>query len=145
MTNSVDLISQLEELFHPRSVAIVGLPRGMKTGKLFLISLLDQGFPGPIYPVHPTAEEIDGLKAYPSVSAIPETVDLAIILVPHHQALPIVRECADKGGQGSGAFHGRVQGNRHRGRQGPGSRTGPNSPGCRDEAVRSELHGTLLS
>ena len=104
MTNSVDLISQLEELFHPRSVAIVGLPRGMKTGKLFLISLLDQGFPGPIYPVHPTAGEIDGLKAYPSVSAIPETVDLAIILVPHHQALPIVRECADKGVKGAVLF-----------------------------------------
>lgn len=97
-------IAQLDALFHPHSIAIVGLPRGMKTGKLFLMALKDQGYPGPIYPVHPEADEIDGLKAYPSLSAIPGSVDLAIILVPHSQALPVVRECAAKGVKGAVLF-----------------------------------------
>ena len=65
------LVGQLDALFEAKSVAIVGVPRGMKMGKLFLVALLEQGFPGDIYPVNPQAKEIDGLKAYPSVSAIP--------------------------------------------------------------------------
>ena len=54
-----DTIDQIEALMHPRSVAIVGLPRGLKTGKLFLMTLQDQKFPGPIYPVNPKTAEID--------------------------------------------------------------------------------------
>jgi len=94
------LFKEIDDLFHPRSVAVVGVPRGMKAGKLFLLALLDQGFSGPIYPVQPHAEEIDGLKAYPSVSAIPGPVDLAIVLVSHDQTLPVIRECAAKGVKG---------------------------------------------
>ncbi len=104
MDNHQDRIAQLDGLFNPQSIAIVGLPRGMKTGKLFLMALKDQSYPGPIYPVHPEAPEIDGLKAYPTLSAIPGPVDLAIILVPHSQALPVVRECAAKGVKGAVLF-----------------------------------------
>ena len=100
MENKRQLMTRLHDLFNPKSIAIVGLPRGMKMGKLFLIALQDQGYPGPIYPVHPEAREIDGLKAYPNVSAIPGPVDLAIILVPHHSALPVVKDCAAKGVKG---------------------------------------------
>ena len=98
------LIAQLDAIFQPRSIALVGLPRGLKAGKLFLMALLDQGYPGTIYPVHPSAEEIDGLKAYQSISDIPGPVDLAIILVPHNETLPIVKECADKGVRGAVLF-----------------------------------------
>ena len=104
MDHAQELTAQLDALFNSKSVAIVGLPRGMKAGKLFLISLQDQGFPGKIYPVHPEAREIDGLKAYPNVSAIPGPVDLAIVLVPHHSALPVVKECAAKGVKGAVLF-----------------------------------------
>ena len=104
MENTQEFIAQLDALFHPKSVAVVGVPRGMKTGKLFLISLLDLGFPGDIYPVNPQAQEIDGLKAYPSVSAIPGSVDLAIVLVPNHSALSVVKECAAKGVKGAVLF-----------------------------------------
>lgn len=69
----------------------------MKTGKLFLYALQDMGFPGPIYPVNPNAEEIDGLKCYPDISAIGEQVDFAIILVPREPALDVVRKCAARG------------------------------------------------
>jgi acetate---CoA ligase (ADP-forming) subunit alpha len=95
---------QIESLFHPRSVAIVGLPRGLKTGKLFLLALQDQHFSGDIYPVNPKVDEIDGLKTYPSVSAIPGPVDLAIVLVPSQYTLPVVEECVEKGVKGAILF-----------------------------------------
>lgn len=98
------LLKRINEIMHPRSVAIVGVPRGMKTGKLFFMALLDQGFSGEIYPVSTQADEIDGYKAYPSVSAIPGEVDLAIILVPQHLTLAAVRECAAKGVKGAVLF-----------------------------------------
>jgi len=95
-----ELIAQIDDLYHPRSIVIVGLPRGLKTGKLFLLALLDQGFPGDIYAVHPSASEIDGIKTYPRVADIPGPVDLAIVLVPHQHALAVVKDCADKGVKG---------------------------------------------
>jgi acyl-CoA synthetase (NDP forming) len=98
------LIAQINGLFHARSVAIVGVPRGMKTGKVFLMALLDQGFDGRIYPVNPRAEEIDGIKAYARVADIPGPVDLAIVLVPSQNALEVVRECAAKGVKGAVLF-----------------------------------------
>ncbi len=104
MTPIDELTGQLDQIFYPDSVAIVGLPRGLKTGKVFLMALMDQNFSGDIYPVHPTAEEIDGLKTYPSLTAIPAPVDLAIILVPHQHVLPVVRECIEKGVKGAVLF-----------------------------------------
>ncbi|MFH1351053.1 MAG: CoA-binding protein [Pseudomonadota bacterium] len=104
LENEQGLIAQLDALLHPQSVAVVGVPRGMKTGKLYLMALLDQGFRGRIYPINPEAEEIEGLKAYPSVSAVPGKVDLAIILVPNNQALSVIQECAAKGVKGAVLF-----------------------------------------
>ena len=98
------MFEQIESLFHPRSVAIVGLPRGLKTGKLFLMALQDQKFSGDIYPVNPNVREIDGLKTYPSVSAIPGPVDLAIVLVPSHYTLTVIKECVEKGVKGAILF-----------------------------------------
>ncbi len=104
MKSDQKLIAQIDELFHPRSIAIVGAPRGMKAGSVFLSALLQQGFRGKIYPVNPKAKEIEGLKAYPSVTQIPGSVDLAIILVPHHSATEAVKECALKGVKGAVLF-----------------------------------------
>ena len=104
MTSAQKLLGRIDEILHPRSVAIVGVPRGMKTGKLFFMALLDQGFSGNIYPVSTQADEIDGFRAYPSVTAIPGEVDLAIILVPSHLTLSAVRECAAKGVKGAVLF-----------------------------------------
>jgi acyl-CoA synthetase (NDP forming) len=95
-----ELFQQIDQLCHPRSIAIVGLPRGLKTGKLFLMALMDQQFPGPIYGVHPTAADIDGIACYPSVSAIPHPVDFAIVLVGQQHCLAAVKACAAKGVRG---------------------------------------------
>jgi acyl-CoA synthetase (NDP forming) len=99
-----DVITQIDDLFNSRSVAVVGVPRAMKVGRVFLTALLDQGFGGNIYPVNPSASEIDGLKTYPAVGDIPGPVDLAIILVPLEHSLDVVRECAAKGIKGAVLF-----------------------------------------
>ena len=104
MASKPDLIAQIDGLFNSRSVAIVGVPRGLKTGSVFLTALLDQGFDGKIYPVNPRAEKIDGLKAYPRISDIPGPVDLAIVLVPRQNALEVIRECVAKGVKGAVLF-----------------------------------------
>ncbi len=98
------LIAQIDALFHPRSLAIIGAPREVKTGSIFLLGLLEQKFPGTIYPVNPQAEEINGLKAFPKIQDIPGPVDLAIILVPVAQSLSTVKECAAKGVKGAVLF-----------------------------------------
>ncbi len=100
MDTTQKLTAQIDAMIKPRSVAIVGVPREMKTGKLYLISLLEQQFPGPIYPVNPKADEIDGLKCYPDVSSIPGSVDLAIVLVPIQYTLSVIHECVAKGVKG---------------------------------------------
>ena len=104
MTKNRTLKAQMDAIFHPRSVAVVGVPRELKTGKLFLMALQDQNFPGKIYPVNPAADYIDALKAYPSVTAIPGPVDLAIILVPEQKCLEAVTDCAAKGVKGAILF-----------------------------------------
>jgi acyl-CoA synthetase (NDP forming) len=86
-----------QALFEPESVAVVGVPRKPRPGQLFLQALLDPGYHGRIYPVNPNAEEILGLRCYPSVAGLPEVVDLAVIVVPTAAAAAVVAECADKG------------------------------------------------
>ena len=51
------------------------------------------GFPGPIYPVNPKYEEIEGIRCYPSVTKLPESADMAIIAVPASRVIEAVREC----------------------------------------------------
>ena len=104
MNNTSETIRQIDAIFHPQSVAIVGVPRGQKIGRLFLTALQDQEFPGRIYPVNPYIKEIDGLKAYPDIASIPGQVDLAIILVPSRHTLPVIEDCVQKGVKGAVLF-----------------------------------------
>jgi hypothetical protein len=54
-------------------------------------------FQGPVYPVNPKAAVVGSMRAYPSVSKLPEPVDLAIISVPRDAVLGVVDECAERG------------------------------------------------
>ncbi|GIJ71505.1 bifunctional acetate--CoA ligase family protein/GNAT family N-acetyltransferase [Virgisporangium ochraceum] len=88
----------LRPLLAPRSVAVVGAgrqPGGI--GHEVLRALLAGGFTGPVYPVNPRAERIAGLPAYPSVAAVADPVDLAVIAVPAGQVRDVVAECAASG------------------------------------------------
>ena len=103
-TDISETVRQIDALFHPESVAIVGVPRGLKTGRLFLMALQDQGFPGRIYPINPHIKEIDGLDVYPDIVSIPGKVDLAIVLVPSRHTLSVIKACVQKGVKGAVLF-----------------------------------------
>jgi acetyltransferase len=89
-------MEDLDALFCPRSVALVGIPRSFKTGTLFLMALKDQGFAGPIYPVNPRAKEIDGLRCYPRLADLPDPVDMVVVMVPREQVMAVLEDCARK-------------------------------------------------
>ncbi len=74
---------RLEALFKPKSIAVVGASR--KPGKIgfeILRNIIEYGFKGEVYPVNPKATQILGLKAYPSLDAVPGDVDMVIVSVP---------------------------------------------------------------
>jgi acyl-CoA synthetase (NDP forming) len=68
---------------------------------LALMGLTESGFDGKIYPINPSAREIDGIKAYPNIKSVREPVDLAFIAVQAAKVIPILRECAEKGVKGA--------------------------------------------
>ena len=91
----------LDAIFRPRSVAVVGASKSADgLGRRILRNLLALEFTGRLYPVNPTAHSIGGIRAYPSVAAIDDEVDLAILVVPHERVLGVVEECAEKGVRG---------------------------------------------
>ncbi len=95
---SSNIDSMLDFLFRPRAVAVVGASREPgKVGHTVLDNLLSAGFRGAIYPVNPKAQEILGLKVYPSVSEIPGQVDLAVIAVRAPLVPQVIEECGKKG------------------------------------------------
>lgn len=89
-------MEDLDALFSPRSIALVGVPRSFKIGTLFLMALKDQGFAGPIYPVNPRAKEIDGLRSYPGLADLPDPVDMVIVMVPKERVMAVLEDCAKK-------------------------------------------------
>ena len=91
----------VKAFLHPRSVAVVGASRRPGTiGAMLLANLRGCGFTGPIYPVNPNADRIDGLTAYPTVGAIGVPLDLAIIAVPAAGVEEVVADCARAGVRG---------------------------------------------
>jgi acetyl coenzyme A synthetase (ADP forming)-like protein len=88
------MASSLEPIFSPRSVAVVGASRSRDTiGWAIVHNLVESQFAGAIYPVNPKASSIHSLKCYPSLSAIPDPIDLAMIVVPP----PFVEATVDEG------------------------------------------------
>jgi acyl-CoA synthetase (NDP forming) len=88
----------LARFFEPESVAIVGASNNpMRITYHLVANLIKLGFRGRIYPVNPGEKEILGLKAYPGVKHIPETVDLAVIGVSYAVTPEVLKECVDKG------------------------------------------------
>lgn len=92
--------SGLEQAFHPEAIAIVGVPRSDAnhppgyTGLTFLRLLKQAGFRGRIYPVNPKASMIEGFKTYPSLTSIPEPLDLVIVAVPVASVAQVLEDCA---------------------------------------------------
>ncbi len=88
----------LDSLLRPDSVAVVGASRTPGTiGYEVLDNLLEHDFAGTVYPVNPNARAVHSVRAYPSVSDLPEVPDLAMIVVPKEHVLPVVEECGEIG------------------------------------------------
>ncbi len=90
----------LTALFTPRGVALLGASRDpSKLGHAVLANLLDpeHGYPGPIYPVNPHADEILGKVCYPDISAVPDPVELAILVIPAPAVPAAIEACGKRG------------------------------------------------
>src|SRR5712691_9992671 len=90
--------SDLEALVRPRSIAVVGASeRPDAWGHWLFRKLLNEGFPGAVYPINRRAQTVLGQPAYATVSAGPGAVELAIIAIPAAQVFETNRDCAGKG------------------------------------------------
>ena len=88
----------LAPLLHPASVAVIGVRRdGSGVGAAVVRSIRSGGYRGRIVVVHPTAEELDGVAAYPSLQEVGEPVDLVVVTVPAVAAVDAVKEAAAAG------------------------------------------------
>lgn len=86
------------KLFYPHTVAVVGASEKVdKLGYHCMKSLVTRGFRGRIYPINPKAVEVFGLKAYASISEVPEMVDLVIVAVSASIVPSIIDQCKQKG------------------------------------------------
>jgi acetyl coenzyme A synthetase (ADP forming)-like protein len=87
----------VRRLLAPRTVAVIGASRRRGSiGHRVLRNLLEGEFAGPVYPVNPTAHQVGSVLAYPSVLDVPDTVDLAVIVVPAAEVPGVVEACARK-------------------------------------------------
>jgi acyl-CoA synthetase (NDP forming) len=85
-------------LFNAQTVAVVGASSSQgKLGHEILANIINGGYGGTVYPVNPKAGEVLGLPAYPSVSACPSNLDLAVVVVPAPFVPGVLREAAAKG------------------------------------------------
>jgi acetyltransferase len=92
----------LDVFFAPQSVAVIGATENPGTvGRTLLWNLVTSPFGGTVYPVNPKRASVLGVKAYPSVSEIPEPVDLAVVVTPPPSIPAIIRECGENGVQGA--------------------------------------------
>ena len=91
----------IARLLAPGSVAVIGASREPGgVGHTVLRNLLAADFSGPVYPVHREVRAMAGVRAYPSVTAIDDQVDLAVVAVPASGVIEVVKECAEKGVHG---------------------------------------------
>jgi acetate---CoA ligase (ADP-forming) len=89
--------ASLRRVLAPRSVAVIGASRDRGTiGAEIFHNLLETRFNGPVYPVNRSAQVVQSVRAYRSITEIPGPVDLAVIVVPAAQVIGAARECAAK-------------------------------------------------
>ncbi len=88
----------LDVFFSPQTVAVIGATEAANTlGRTVMWNLVTSPFGGTVYPVNPQRPSVLGVKAYQSVTDIPEAVDLAVIVTPPPTVPGIVRECGEAG------------------------------------------------
>lgn len=88
----------VHNLLHPSSVAVIGASTDpSKVGHVVLMNLLSAGFTGTVYPVNSEHRSVRGVRAYPSVTDIPDPVDLAVVAIPAAGVDAVLDGCLAKG------------------------------------------------
>ena len=131
----------LDAIFAPRAVAVIGATeKAGSVGRSILWNLISNPFGGTVYPVNPKRPNVLGIRAYPTIAAVPEPVDLAVVVTPAPTVPGVIGECVDGRRQGGDHHLGRVQGNRPRGgrARAPGAGAGAARA---DAADRAQLPG----
>ncbi len=94
-------MKDLDAIFCPKSLAVVGASTAPgKVGHDIFVNILKGGYQGTLYPVNPKAASVASVKAYPTIADIPDSLDLAMIILPPKLALPAVQEAIAKGVKG---------------------------------------------
>lgn len=98
MTNGPANVTELEAIFQPRAIAVIGASANPESlGHDYVRCLQEYGYKGAIYPVNPELSEVLGLKVYPSLRQVPGTVDYVISCIPASGVLALVEDCGQKG------------------------------------------------
>lgn len=88
----------LEHLFAPKAIAVFGASRrNNAVGTRLYQNLLDAGFAGPIYPINPKYEKLDGKRCYATIHDVNDHVDLVVITTPASTVPEIIHECGEHG------------------------------------------------
>jgi len=92
---------ELDAIFAPRSIAVIGASRRRDSiGFALLHNLVTNQFEGAIFPVNPHAGAIHSLRCYASIAEIPDPIDLAVVMVPRDAVEGVVEECLARGVRG---------------------------------------------
>lgn len=92
----------LDAIFAPKNVAVIGATeKAGSVGRTLLWNLISNQFGGTVFPVNLKKSSVLGIKAYPSITAVPEPVDLAVIVTPSAAVPEIIRECKQAGVKGA--------------------------------------------
>ncbi len=95
--SQADILTAMNRIMKPKSVAVIGASsEDGKIGNSVMKNIVNGGYQGKIYPVHPKAEEILGHKAYKSVKDIPGEVDVAVFAIPAKFVAAALTECGEK-------------------------------------------------
>ena len=102
---SKDLISEIDALFNPRSIAVIGVSdKRARLGNFLLHSFVDIGFDGKLYPMSTDEETVMGLKCYSSLKDIDEPVDIIVVSVHPDKVPQVIEEAVEKGVKGAIIF-----------------------------------------
>src|SRR5512135_2469223 len=92
----------LHAIFAPRSIAVVGATeKAGSIGRALLWNLISNPFGGMVFPNNPKRASVLGIKSYPTLAAVPERVDLAVIATPAPTVPAIIAECVEVGVKGA--------------------------------------------
>lgn len=92
----------LNSIFAPKNVAVIGATeKEGSVGRTILWNLISSPFGGAVFPINPKRSSLLGIKAYPSISEVPDQVDLAVIVTPSKTIPGIINECVEAGVKGA--------------------------------------------